>query len=221
MKPSHRSLSIVAALLGATACTKPAPESRLLVLDGLVIELAELEPFLAFMDTWAPDIGRKTKMMRVLEQYLIPLHLARRHFGPQRAEKLQQAEALCAVATNVKELEQRAELLPDKVLRDEARTTMSLPEAMFLFDPLQQGGVSKPIEVPQGWHVVGSFELREKPLALDDVVKSLRVAFDTHTAGQWYQWYEEQKKTLADKATFVHPDWTTAIPEWIHPPKQP
>lgn len=221
MTPRPRSLFPLVALLGATACSDPPVETRLLVLDGMVVNLADVEPFVAFMDQWAPEIGRKTKVMKVLEQHLIPLYLARRHFGPQRAEKLEQATAMCAVATNVKELEQRSQLLTDKVQRDEARSTVSLPEGMFLFEPLNQGAVSRPIEVPQGWHVVGSFELTERALAMDDVAKALRVAFDTHTAGQWYEFYEAQKKLLADKATFVHPDWATAIPEWIKPPRQP
>jgi hypothetical protein len=56
---------------------------------------------------------------------------------------------------------------------------------------------------------------------MDDIVSSLRVGFVTHTAKQWYDYYEEQKRLLATKATFVHPDWVTAMPEWIQPPRQP
>ncbi len=203
------------------ACSEPPPETRLLVLDGIEIKLADAMPFVEYMDTYAPDIGRKTKLMNVLERYLIPVALARRQFGAQRAEKLQQAEAMCAVATNVVELETKSELIAEKVKRDESRATMSPPEAIFLFDPLRTGEVSRPIEVPQGWYVAGAFDLKPRSLAMDDIVSSLRVGFVTHTAKQWYDYYEEQKRLLATKATFVHPDWVTAMPEWIQPPRQP
>lgn len=211
----------LAALGLAVACKDPPPETRLLVLDGIEIKVADVEPYVAFMDSYAPDLGRKTKMMQVLERYLIPMHLARRHFGPQRAEKLEQAKAMCAVATNVSELEAKSALINEKVNRDEARTTLSPPEAMFLFDPLLTGAVSQPIEVPQGWYVVAAFEVQPASLMLSDTVRSVRVGFITHTAKQWYEWYEAQKPLLQAKATFIHPDWVTAIPQWIQPPKQP
>jgi len=207
----------------ATGCSEPAkaPEHRLLVLDGIEITLADVEPYVAFLDSFMPEFGRKTKIQKVLEEHLIPVRLARRAFGPQREAKRQQAEALCSVATNAMELERLSEQYTAKTRGNMSRLQAKLPVAMFLFDELQIGAVSHPLEVPQGWFVATVHELTKSSMRLDDFVDTRQIGFVTHTAGEWYEWWIQQTGLLADKATFVHPDYHSAMPQWIRIPEQP
>jgi hypothetical protein len=212
---------VVAACWLAACADEPPTESRLLVLDGIEFRLAEVEPYVKFLDVGLPEGGRKTKILRVLEDYLIPLRIAQRTFAAERAAKRKEAEAMASVATNVHELDARSKLLTDRFRRDVPRNKAPLPVAMHLFDPALTGSVSPPIELPHGWILVAAFDFKQSPLALDDYVDSLQVGFLTHTAGAWQEWFAAQKPSLADKATFVHPDYETAIPQWIQPPKRP
>lgn len=207
----------------ATCGGAPPKEERLLVLDGIEIRLADVEPYLAFLDSFLPEAGRKTKIQRVLEDHLIPLRLAQRTFGEKRRELYEQALGLCSVATNVHELEQQTVNKREKRRSEMTRTHAFLPVAMYAFDQLRVGSVSPPLEVPEGWVVVGVYDLKESPaLLLSDAVDALQVGFTTHPPDQWREWYEDQKTKLADKATFVHPDFVHAMPPWIRiPTKQP
>ncbi|MFY9344070.1 MAG: hypothetical protein WAT39_16390 [Planctomycetota bacterium] len=210
-------------LLTSCGADAPAEEQRLLVLDGIEITLADVQPYVAFYDSCVPEGGRKTKVQRVLEEHLIPLRLAQRAFPAERAEQKARAEALVATAGNIHELEKQTALLDtNKVRRNMTRLQAMLPIAMFLFDPQRVGATSPPLELPSGFWVAAAYELKESPgLQLDDYVDALQVAFVTHPSGDFMQWYQQQKQALADKATFVHPDHLTAMPPWIHPPKQP
>jgi hypothetical protein len=33
------------------------------------------------------------------------------------------------------------------------------------------------------------------------------------------QYYNDEKQRLANKATFVHPDYVHALPAWLNPPR--
>jgi hypothetical protein len=224
--PSHRwssALGTAALLLAACGEPAPAPEPRLLVVDGVGIALAEVEPYVEFLASFMPNAGRKTKVQTVLEQYLLPLRFAQRAFPAQRAEQLTHAAALCSVATNVVELEQHAAQIPAHLKKETnlRRTHAQLPVAIFLFDPMLQGSVSPPIEVPSGYFVAGCLEMHESALALDDYCKALQVGFVTHSAIEWRQWWETEQARIADKVTFVHPDYREALPTWLKPPKLP
>lgn len=227
MNPVRVALPYAAALLAVTvllsACSGDAPaEERLLVLDGIEIRLAEVEPYVAFLDSFIPEGGRKTKIQRVLDEYLVPLRLAQRAFPAERRQLKERADALRSVATNVNELEQQSRLIKEKRRSNLTRMHAHLPVAMFAFDPLRVGAVSPPLEMPEGWYVVGAFDLRESPgMVLDDYIDALQVGFITHTTSQWHEWYDAAKVELADKASFVHPDYVNAMPPWIRPKKQP
>jgi hypothetical protein len=212
-----------ALVVGLAACGgQPLPEARLLVVDGIEIRLADVEPYVAFLDSFLPEGGRKTKIQRVLEEHLIPLRLAQRAFAAERAALAERAKALVAVAGNVTELEQRSALLDTKRRSSMTRMQAQLPVAMALFDPLRTGAVGPPIEVPQGWFVAAAFGLTESPgLVLEDVVDALQVGFVTHTAGPWAEWLEAQKRAIADKVTFLHPDYHGVLPPWLRAPKMP
>jgi len=224
---AHAAL-LLAASLGAvgialSACGRDAPaETRLLVLDGIEIQLAEVEPYVAFLDSFLPEVGRKTKVQRVLDEFLIPLRLAQRAAPERRRELRDRALALCSVATNVIELEQQTAQMLEKRRAEVTRMHTQLPIGMYAFDPMRVGAVSPPIEVPEGWFVIGTYDLKEsRALVTADTVDAVQVGFFTHTPGQWREWYAAEKPRLADKATFVHPDYVNAMPVWIRPKKQP
>ncbi len=223
MKP-HPVLCCTAALVvGFAACrSEAAPETRLLVVDGIEIQLADVAPYVAFLDSFLPEGGKKTKIQRVLEEHLIPLRLAQRAFPVERAALAERAKALAAIAGNVTELEQQSALIDTKRRSTMTRMQAQLRVAMELFDPLRTGAVGPPIEVPQGWFVAAAYGLTESPsLVLEDVVDALQVAFVTHTAGPWAEWLEAQKQAIADKVTFLHPDYHGVLPPWLRAPKMP
>lgn len=217
------SLAAAAALAMLAGCSRQQPaEHRLLVLDGIEITLADVEPYVAFLDSYLPEGGRKSKVLRALEDLVLPIRLARRAFPQQREELRQRAEALCAVAGNVVELEAKSQFVKDKRRSNLTRSTAQLPVAMHAFDPLRVGGVSPPLEVPQGWFVVGVYDLHVSPgLVMDDYIDALQVGFVTHNAAQYLEWYRSEQDRLADKATFVHPDYEHAMPSWLRVPRRP
>jgi hypothetical protein len=211
-----------AAALALSACGKDAPaEHRLLVIDGIEIRLADVEPYVAFFETFWPESGPKSRVQRALDEVLIPIALARRSFAKERAELKARADALCSVATNVLELEQQKAVAGDKLRSQVRRTHLQLPIALFAFDPLLTGSVSPPIEMPEGWRVVAAYDINQSSeLLVGDYVDLLQVAFVHHSGKEWAEWCSAEKHRIADLATFVHPDYTTAMPEWIRQKKQ-
>ncbi|MBL9077326.1 MAG: hypothetical protein JNL08_07480 [Planctomycetes bacterium] len=212
----------LAAALGLAACSDrpPAPaDDRLLVVDGITITLAEVEPYVAFLDAAVPEAGRKTKIRRIVDEHLLPLRLAQRAFAARRAELREQAAALCGIATNSSELERVAPMQGDRTRRNLSRMQPRLPVAMFLFDPLLTGAVSPPIEVPNGWVVATAFDLHEGALMLDDYVDALQIGFLTHDAEGWGQWLLAERARVAGTVTWVHPDYREAMPDWLHLPR--
>jgi hypothetical protein len=223
MPMPHR-LPLSVALLAALAagCSdKTPPETRLLVLDGIEVRLDEVEPYVRFLDESVPEGGRKTKVQRVLEEQILPLKLAQRAFPAERKLLRERAELLRSVSTNAYELEQNAAAIKDKRRAKFPRLHAKLPVAMFLFQLENLGSVSATIELPEGFSVVGSFDAKQHQLALEDSVDALEVAFFTHLGKEWREWLQAEQARVADKLTFVHPDYRFALPSWIHPPKQP
>jgi len=216
----HLTLASALALCGACDDAPPPPK-ELLVIDGLTIELAEVEPMMKFLDSYLPEAGRKAKVQRILDEHVLPLHLARRAFAKERVALLEKARALCQVATNVDELEQHSKAMSETMRRMVSRNQPKLPVAQFLFDPLLTRSVSPPIEMPHGWVVAAAYSLAQEPLAIDDHVDSLQVTFSTHSAADWRIWLEKEQKRVGDKVTFVHPDYREALPPWVTPPKLP
>lgn len=208
-------------LLPACGDAPPAPPTNLLVIDGIEITLAEVEPYVAFMDSYLPEGGRKAKVQRVLEEHLLPLHLARRGFAEQRQQQLEKALVLCSVATNAIELEEQSKLLHDRTRQVVTRIQPKLPVAMFLFDPLLTGSVSAPLEVPFGYIVATCHDIMQSAVALDDRADALQVAFATHPAGEWHDWIVTEQRRIANKVTWVHPDYREAMPPWLTLPRLP
>lgn len=189
----------------------------LLTIDGLDIRFAEVEPHVKFLDSIGPEWATRVKFRRVLDEFTIPLRLAQRAFPTERTKLLERAKHLRSVATNAIELEQQG--AQQVMKRQEVpRRGVEIPVAAFLFDPLTTGGVSDPIEVPRGWIVASTYEIKEAALVLDDLADAVQVGFLTHTPGDWVTWLEIEKRRLADKVTYVHPDFREHLPEWIKLP---
>lgn len=199
---------------------KPPPK-ELLVVDGMTIELAELEPYVRFLDSYLPEGGRKAKVLRIVEEHLLPLHLGRRAFAAERQRLFDSATQLRAVASNVAELEKQSASMATKARKRVTRSQSKLPISMFLFDPLQTGSVSAPIEVPHGFVVTGCFGITEGAIAIEDVADALQVTFATHGSTEWLTWLDAEQKRIADKVTFVHPDYREAMPKWLVLPRLP
>lgn len=222
-RPVPRRLAALLTALVAAGCSDAAPvaDDRLLVVDGIEITLAEVEPYVAFLDGFLPEGGRKAKILRVLEEHLLPLRLAQRTFPEERRQALARARALADVAGNAIELDQQSRLLDDRSRKNVSRLQPRLPVAMFLFQPLGIGSVSKPIEVPAGYVVAAAFDLVESQLVLDDYVDALQVGFMTHDLESWVPWWKAETKRIGPLVTHVHPDYREAMPEWLQLPKLP
>lgn len=214
---------MLAALLACGGCGEEAPAAtdRLLVVDGLEISLAEVEPYVAFLDSFLPEGGRKAKILRILDEHVLPLRLAQRAFPEQRQQQLTRARGLCEVATNAVELDDQSRLLQERTRRNVSRLQPRLPVAMFLFEPLRTGSVSPPLEVPSGYVVAAAFDLFESALMIDDYVDALQVGFMTHDAENWGVWLAKEKQRVATLVTYVHPDYREAMPPWLQLPKLP
>jgi hypothetical protein len=218
--PTYRRTFSLLFALAAAGCTEEAkapPSDLLLSIDGLEIRRAEVEPLVKFFDSIGPEWATRVKYRRALDEFVIPLRLAQRAFPAERAKLLERAQHLRSVATNVIELEKQG---AQQVLKrqDLTRRSVEIPVATFLFDPMTTGGVSDPIEVPRGWILAGAYEIKEAALVLDDLADAVQVGFLTHTPGDWATWLDLEKHRLADKLTYVHPDFREHLPEWIKLP---
>ena len=197
----------------------PKQDPRLLVIDGIEVTFEDLKPYYDFLTTNRPEAGEKTKYVWALRDHVLPLKVARRAFAKERAEQLSLAEGLCSVATNVYELEEQSKLIEHKTRSNITRQSAMLPVSLFVFDPANTNAVSPPIELPQGYFVVGTFDLKEGPLVMTDYVDCLQVGFVTHTSLAWRTWWEEEQQRIGSKVTFVHPDYRDDLPPWIKVPK--
>lgn len=204
------------------ACSEQqqAPPDRLLVVDGIEVTFAELEPYLQFFASFMPEGGQKVRIHQILDDHLLPLRLAQRAFPEQRRQLLGQAQALCAVATNAHELDEQSRAIEDKSRRNLTRRNR-LPVVMFLFAPENTGAVSPPIEVPFGYVVTAAFDLKQAARLVDDYVDALQVGFATHSSDDWKLWLEDEKRRIATKVTYVHPDYREAMPSWLQLPRLP
>ena len=194
----------------------PAPTDKLLVVDGVTITFGDVADAVGYFDQLQPELSRRSKMQRVIDEYVLPLAFARREYAAERKGLLEQARALRAVAGNVLELEERAGTLHHQrgivTPRD-----VEIPIAMFLFDKLHQGAVSEPLELPQGYAVVGSASLHEGSIATADRCDAVQVAFYTHDIVGWREWLDQLHRRLSGKLEWFQPDFRDAVPRWLLP----
>ncbi|MEC7583472.1 MAG: hypothetical protein VYE77_04080 [Planctomycetota bacterium] len=199
----------------------PVPEatadSPLLTVDGITVRFGDLEESLAYFDSLDPQGSKRTKMNRILEELVLPLKFAQRDFASERQELLNKAKALRSVADNVHELEAASEF---EISRRKTVTPrdVEIPIAQFLFDPLKTGGVSQPIEVPQGYVLASAYDLEQVQLVLLDRCDALQVLFSNQDIAAYRQWKDDLFRRIADKVTYFHPDYRDAIPPWMQLP---
>ena len=194
----------------------PRAEDILLSIDGIDITFGELRPYIDFLASIHPDTGRKTMVQVVLEQHVLPLRLAERAFPEERQRQRQIATDLRSVVTNIDELE--AQQLSVRESKRYGRTQLPIPVAQFLFDPLTTGGLSQPIAVPRGFIVAGARDYLESPIVAHDLVDTTMAGFFTHGTRDWLLWLEAEQNRVADKLTYVHPDYREALPAWCKLP---
>jgi len=208
---------------GGTTDTAPLAQAQLtadtilLTLDGIEFRWGEASGFVAFYDAIYPQWSLRTKLRKVLEDHLVPLRLAQRAFPELRADQLQKARAMQSVCGNALELARKAEGLHHR--RGEVGLqVVEVPVAMFLLDRARLGSVSDPIELPQGYMLCGALDLREGGVVGDDLVDAVQVPFQTHDHPTFRKWLDEQQAALANKASYVHPDYRNAMPVWLQLP---
>jgi hypothetical protein len=207
----------------ANACSSkknPKDDPRLLVIDGIEITFAELQPYFDWLKSYRPELGVKTTYIWTLRDHFLPLKVAQREFPAERQKQLELAQGLTSVSSNIYELEEQSKLINHKSRSNLTRQSAILPVAMWLFDDLHTNAVSRPIELAQGYFVVGSYEFHHSPMAMTEYVDALQVGFVTHTNKKWHAWWENKQLTLGKKVTFVHPDYRDDLPEWMDLPKK-
>lgn len=195
---------------------RPGADERLLEVDGMNVTFGELGPLVAYLDELYPEYSYRSKLRAALDRYWLPVLLARRAFPERRAELQRQASQLAEVADNAYDLEERgADLGGRRSPRPLARKEVELAVAAWLFDPSHIGGVSGPLEVPQGFKVVAAFDLERSTLAADDRVDTFQVPFFTHDMKAFMSWLGTERERVSGKVTYVHPDFTEVLPEWL------
>jgi hypothetical protein len=195
----------------------PTATTRLIEVDGLSITFGDVAAEMAYLDSLAPEWSLRAKIRRVLGEFTLPLFLARREFQKERAEQLGKAANMAAASGNAAELLANARL---HVHRHEhvGRRDVEIPISMFLFAEEKAGSVSQPIELPQGFVVAGALDLKSSAAVLDDVCEAVQVAFYTHAPQAWFAWLEAMRERIAQRVTFVHPDFRDAMPIWLKLP---
>lgn len=203
-------------------------EPRLLVIDGIEITFEELQPYVDFLQSYRPELGKKTTYIWAMREHMLPMKVARLRFPEERKKQLALAQGFRSVATNIYEMEKQAKLIQHKTRSNLTRQSAMLPVATWLFEqeivdgeriPVNVNAASPPIELPQGYFVVGSFEFFDSPLVMADYVDAMQVGFVTHTGKEWQKWWAEEQQRIGSKVTFVHPDYRDDLPEWMEVPK--
>jgi len=209
----------------ATCCEgerEPNPERKgvVLVVDGIEVREADLEPLLTFVRNGGGRLGRNAAVQAVLDRHLLPVRFAQRAFASERAALRERAEAMrrSVMASGGADPQLRAkgaimggEETPGLV----ARNAMELAQAAWCFDLEHLGLVSPVLEVPRGFCLVSFCDHQPGLERAEDVVNAYQVPFYTHDRNQFEAWWTEQKRALSGKLTYVHPDYADALPPWL------
>ena len=195
----------------------PAPGDTLLVVDGVTVTFADVAAQVAFLDKMLPEYDERLKIQNTLTQFTLPLLFARREFAEQRRHQLELARTMRLASGNVEELERNSR---DQPVRRGIVTAgeVDLPVAAFLFDATTTGAVSDPIELPQGYVLAGTFDLRVAPQLNRSTCDAMQALFLTHPASQWAAWLGALRDRISTRVTYVHPDYTLAMPPFLKLP---
>ncbi|MDP6929003.1 MAG: hypothetical protein QF412_04805 [Planctomycetota bacterium] len=213
-------------LIGCSRCQPPdqvdPPPDLLLELDGMSFTRSEVEEYGRYIREEVDHrIGQLALTETVLDKVLIPMKLARRAFPEQRAQKEKHARALSTYVGNqgVAELAARGHTLggyrPESPL---TRNSLPLPVSRYVFDESNLGQVSPPIEVPQGYCVIASYDLERGLTRVSDRADVYQVPFYTHGGDDFAAWYQGAREALKGRITYAHPDVLDGLPPWLKIP---
>ena len=217
-------LALASFALTACGCDQtatPAPRSGVVLeIDGIEVRDAELKPLLDYIEASGERTGRNFAMQIVLERHVLPLRVAQRAFAAQRAELKVRADAFLRSVIDSggadPQLRSKGQLLGGETSPGLlSRTGMDLAQAAYCFVADNLGVVSPVIELPRGYCVVSFSDHKPGVERSGDLVNAYQVPFYTHTRLQFEDWWAAQKKALADKLTYLHPDYADALPPWI------
>ena len=217
------SLSCAALTLGACDHEPPEPAhppGLVLVVDGIEIFESDLEPLLAYAQSVDKRTGRMTVIGGILDHHVLPTKLAQRAFQKERAQQLELAEGLASAIGNGSYLDLTnkakhvSSLSESAVLRHEIPLTL----AAWAFEPENVARVSPILESPQGYSLVSTYHLQPGVTRVTDRADICQVSFYTHGPDDFGAWLVETKRTVADKVTFVNPEYRRAIPPWLEIP---
>jgi hypothetical protein len=218
-------LGFALASFAGSACDQAPPAPRpgvVLELDGLVVEEADLEPLLTSVRNAGERLGDSFAVQLVLDGHLLPVLAARRAFAARRDELRQSAEAMrrSVLSSGGADPQLRAkgaimggEESPGLI----GRNSMELAQAAWCFEPDNFGQVSPVLEVPRGFCLMSVADYRPGIERSGDLVNAYQVPFYTHGKREFDDWWAEQRRVLAGKLTYVHPDYADALPPWLKP----
>lgn len=201
----------------------PGPDV-VLVLDGIEIKKDELTDLVRYLGTTGERLGELYRIQGALDRHLIPVALMRRAFPAEREAQRERAEAMkrsvAASGDAYPQLRAKGELLHGEATPGNlARHQMELVQAMWCFDEANFGIVSPVLEVPQGFCLIAVQDFVQGPSRTQDGVDAYLVPFYVLDRGKFDAWYLEQKKLLAGRLDYVHPDYVDALPRWLEPPR--
>lgn len=203
------------------AATNGDGEQVILVVDGLSFTRQQVEEFFPWLHSVHSRSGRNLLAQYVLGDYLIPVALARREFRALRDEQQQRAATLRKVIGNggYPELVARGQAFGGFAPHPPVQSPrLALPLQRWAFDVENLGQVSPPLEVPEGFALIAAADVRTGVTRLEDTAEVFLVPFYTHTAAETKRWLDQRREAIADRVTWVHPEWRDALPPWLHLP---
>ena len=196
----------------------PGPDDVVLIVDGMEITAGEIAEFDEYVATFDKTVGRKFLITHVLQEHVLPLHLARRAHAKRRKELQDQAQALYDVTNNDGHpgLVAKSEVLEGYELEGQTRNDLPMALARFAFDPANLFAVSPPLEVPHGFYVISTSDILSSPSKAAELVTLYLVPFlSFRDAREFRTWYSEQQVLLRDRVEYVHPNYKDALPNWF------
>ncbi len=224
MTPLARRLSLPLPLLAA-ACTcgegppSPPPEVALEI-DGMRVLASEIAPLCEYLDAVDRHLGRNAKIAAVLDYHVLPLRLAQRAFAAQRRPLLESCTALRRAVDNgaYPALVAKAGRVRGATALSVLRTELPLSLASWVFAADSIGQVSPVLETPQGFCLVGVWQVEAGATRTADRAEVFQVPFFTHAPDEFDAWLRREKAAVAGRLSYVHPDYADALPPWLQLP---
>jgi hypothetical protein len=225
--PLTRGAAAAVLLLVGGGCSRapapgpaPADPELALAFDGLRVTRAELMDLVPYFESIDRRLGRKHLLRQILEQDVIPLRLAQRDLARERAPLRERAQALHRVVGTGGFPELVVKGRPYGVHRPEQGWLRSeLPHAVarHAFDEARLGQLSPVLELPQGYALVATSEIRPGATTALDRADACLVTFYTHDAAAFGRWLDGARRKLHTTLTWVSPDLADVVPDYLRP----